>query len=158
MVEVVRLGNIRGAIKVGVKKKEETTQEVVEEDAKDHLEIADALQAQDLFKAYSEVLAQKKRTSLASFFSDPLLEVHSDKIVFKVGSKLIADEINKEVKNLMRFFREKGYALVEVKCEVNAKEVSEYKMFTPEQQFDVMAKDFPILQELKARFNLEIDG
>ena len=99
MVEVVRLGNIRGAIKVGVKKKDEATEEVIEEDATDQLDIADAVQAQDLFKAYSEVLAQKQRTSLASFFSDPLLEVHSDKIVFKVGSKLIADEINMEVKD-----------------------------------------------------------
>ncbi|PCJ66391.1 MAG: hypothetical protein COA58_06335 [Bacteroidetes bacterium] len=111
-----------------------------------------------IFKEYSTQLVAKKRVSLASFFADPLLEIKENRISFTVGSKLVAEEIKEEQRKIIAFFSQKGFNLVELECIVNAIEVSEYKVFTPKQQFDVLAKKHPILKDFESRFNLEIDG
>jgi hypothetical protein len=77
---------------------------------------------------------------------------------FTVGSKLVAEEIKEERRKLIALFAEKGFDLKAIDCIVNALEVSEYKIFTPKQQFDVLAKEYPILKDFESRFNLDIDG
>lgn len=114
--------------------------------------------ATEIFKSYANELGTQKRGSLAAFFSDPLISVADNTVVFTVGSKLVADGIDTEARKIKQYFTKMQYTLQDIECVVNAKEVSEYKVFTPKEQFDVMAKEFPILKEFEERFNLEIDG
>jgi hypothetical protein len=93
---------------------------------------------------------------LASFFADPLIEVLQNNILFTVGSKMVAEEIKEESRKVKAFFAEKGYLMDNLTCTVNAVEVNEYKLFTPKQQFDDMAKEFPLLIDFESRFSLEI--
>ena len=114
--------------------------------------------ATQLFKDYSVKLIAQTRVSLAAFFADPLLEIKEDIILFTVGSKLVAEEIAEEQRKITAFFAQNGCYVKGIECIVNALEVSEYKVFTPKQQFDVLAKEHPMLKDFQSRFNLEIDG
>lgn len=113
--------------------------------------------AKEEFKKFSKVLASQKRVSLSSFFADPLISLEGNIVHFTVGSKLVAEEIKEETRKITELFADSGYKLEAIECKVNAVEISEYKLFTPKQQFDVMAKEFPMLKEFESRFNLEID-
>jgi len=157
VIATVKLGGLRS----GVHRSRATTQKVVkkeEELATDGLKELTLEAATDLFKAYGTELIAQKRSSLAAFFSDPLIKVASGVVTFTVGSKLVADGIGEETRKIRQYFSKASYTLEAIECRVNAKEVSEYKVFTPKEQFDVMAKEFPILKEFEERFNLEIDG
>ena len=68
------------------------------------------------------------------------------------------DQINEEQRKIVRHFAENGYKLDSIKGIINAAKVSEYKIFTPKQQFDVMAKEFPLLKDFEERFNLDFNG
>ena len=122
------------------------------------LKVPQGEDARTLFKEYAAQLASQKRVSLAAFFADPLLEIIDGVVHFTVGSKLVAEEIKEERHKLNSLFIQKGFDLKAIECIVNAQEISEYKVFTPKQQFDVLAKEFPILKDFESRFNLEIDG
>ena len=113
--------------------------------------------SKDILKEYAQKLISGKRASLASFFADPLIEVLQNNILFTVGSKMVAEEIKEESRKVKALFAEKGYLLDNLTCTVNAVEVNEYKLFTPKQQFDDMAKEFPLLADFESRFNLEIE-
>ena len=138
--------------------KEEEAKEEEEIEKEDGLKDPTKEDALVVFKEFAAKLATKKRVSLASFFADPLLEMKDGVVHFTVGSKLVAEEIKEERRKLIGLFAEKGFDLKAVECIVNAQEISEYKVFTPKQQFDVLAKEFPILKDFESRFNLEIDG
>ena len=113
--------------------------------------------SKDILKEYAKKLIIDKRASLASFFADPLIEVIQNNILFTVGSKMVAEEIKEESRKVKALFAEKGYLMHNLTCTVNAVEVNEYKLFTPKQQFDDMAKEFPLLADFESRFSLEIE-
>lgn len=117
----------------------------------------DARIARTLFVEFAKTLTQEKRGSIASFFADPLIEVNDHIVVFTVGSKIVAEEIEKLKKRAKLLFADQGFLLADIECKVNAAEISEYKVFTPQQKFEVMSKKHPILKDFAARFNLEIN-
>ncbi|MEY2925365.1 MAG: hypothetical protein RLZZ337_1915 [Bacteroidota bacterium] len=118
----------------------------------------DTNSAKSFFADYAQELLKQKRRSLASFLADPIIEVRATEVIFTVGSKNVAVELEEETQKFIKVAAEKGWQLTTVSTKVNAAQVSEYKVFTPKQQFDVMAKEYPILKEFESRFNLDFDA
>ncbi len=111
-----------------------------------------------LFISYAQELTTQKRTSLAAFLSDPLLKIgDNNTVIFTVGSKIVETEIKEEAVKIVAHFEKNGYALNKLNCKVNAKQISDYKMFTPRQQFDSFAEKYPKLNDFAERFYLDFD-
>lgn len=156
-VETVKLGGLRSSMQRNrnVETKAKDGDNAIEVAAE--LATLDVSKATELLKLYAEKLEDEKRGSLAAFFADPIVALEADQVSITVGSKIVENEIMAEQHKLVRYFAEKGYKLSSLYCIVNAKEVSEYKIFTPKQQFEAMMKDVPILEDFASRFNLEIE-
>lgn len=159
-METVRLGGLRSTMKkISPVSKD---REQIEEEAKNketplELKSFDLETARLLFIEFSKTLIQEKRGGIASFFADPLIEVKGDVVIFTVGSKIVADGIKDLRQRAKVLFADKGYLLTDIECVVNAVEISQYKVFTPQQKFDVMTKKHPVLKDFADRFNLEIE-
>ncbi len=155
-METVRIGGLRNAL-VRQQTKPETEKKASVDEASSNLKDIEVSSAKSLVKAYVKIAEQNKQRSLAAFFADPLLEVNDAQIVFTVGSKTVAQEIENEAEKLKQTAAKQGYAIRGIRAQVNAVKVSEYKIFTPKQQFDVMAKTNPVLKDFESRFNLTFD-
>lgn len=114
--------------------------------------------AKRLFLSYAKELTTQKRTSLAAFLADPLLTMkENNTVVFTVGSKIVESEITEETAKILAHFEANGYAIRKLECKVNAKQISEYKVFSPKQQFDALAKEYPKLTDFAERFYLDFE-
>jgi hypothetical protein len=103
-------------------------------------------------------LTAQKRTSLAAFLTDPLITLtNKNAITFTVGSKIVESEITDASALIVAHFQSNGFALEKLQCKVNAKLISDYKMFTPKQQFVDFAKKYPKLNDFAERFYLDFD-
>lgn len=115
-------------------------------------------EAKRLFLSYAQELTTQKRTSLAAFLADPLLTMRENNtVVFIVGSKIVESEITEEIPKIVAHFEASGYVLKNLTCKVNAKKISEYKVFSPKQQFEAIAKEYPKLTDFAERFYLDFD-
>jgi hypothetical protein len=154
----VRLGGLKNAMSRNFlsKSKEEETPKAQTSNSIE-LKPIDLEEARSLMKSYAKVAESKNQRSLAAFFADPLLEVLDGRMVFTVGSKTVALEVNAEAEKIKIAAATDGFEIISIDCKVNATKVSEYKIFTPQQQFDVMAKDHPALKEFESRFNLDFN-
>ena len=95
---------------------------------------------------------------MAAFLSDPLLKIgDNNTVTFTVGSKIVESEIKEEAVKIVAHFEKNGYALNKLHCIVNAKQISDYKMFTPKQQFDSFAEKYPKLNDFAEMFYLDFD-
>ena len=160
MVESVRIGGLRNIMQKHKQKAKTEAPKVALQEEKPEYNLKEFTleEAKVLFQEYAVQLSKQKRRGLAAFFSDPLLEVEGSKITFTVGSNIVAQDIEEEKLRLKKYFASKGYLLEEVASKVNAAEITEYKVFTPKQQFDALAKEYPILKDFESRFNLDIDA
>ncbi|MDB4107500.1 hypothetical protein N8368_03470 [Bacteroidia bacterium] len=156
-IETVKIGGLRSVMS-RTRPKEQKTKVVEKNIGTKGLLAVDKNTAKKVFKDFAVELTKEKRVSLAAFFADPLIEVADNKVNFTVGSKLVAEEIKGERRRIIKLFANQGYELEALECIVNVAEINEYKVFTPKQQFEVMAKKYPMLKEFQYRFNLEIDG
>ena len=121
------------------------------------LKSIDETSAKEMFKTYADILVAEKRGSLAAFFADPLLKVADDTITITVGSKIVENQIIEDKIKLIRHFAAAGYRLSDLECVVNATEISEYKIFSPKEQFAVLAREYPALSDFASRFNLDFE-
>jgi hypothetical protein len=121
------------------------------------LKSIDETSAKEMFKKYADILVAEKRGSLAAFFADPLLKVADDTITITVGSKIVENQIIEDKIKLIRHFAAAGYRLSGLECVVNATEISEYKVFSPKEQFAVLAREYPALSDFASRFNLDFE-
>jgi hypothetical protein len=121
------------------------------------LKSIDETSAKEMFKKYADILVAEKRGSLAAFFADPLLKVADDTITITVGSKIVENQIIEDKIKLIRHFAAAGYRLSGLECVVNATEISEYKIFSPKEQFAVLAREYPALYDFASRFNLDFE-
>lgn len=121
------------------------------------LKSIDETSAKEMFKKYADILVAEKRGSLAAFFADPLLKVADDTITITVGSKIVENQIIEDKIKLIRHFAAAGYRLSDLECVVNATEISEYKIFSPKEQFAVLAREYPALSDFASRFNLDFE-
>ena len=121
------------------------------------LKSIDETSAKEMFKKYADILVAEKRGSLAAFFADPLLKVADDTITITVGSKIVETQIIEDKIKLIRHFAAAGYRLSGLECVVNATEISEYKIFSPKEQFAVLAREYPALSDFASRFNLDFE-
>ncbi len=121
------------------------------------LKSIDETSAKEMFKKYADILVDEKRGSLAAFFADPLLKVADDTITITVGSKIVENQIIEDKIKLIRHFAAAGYRLSGLECVVNATEISEYKIFSPKEQFAVLAREYPALSDFASRFNLDFE-
>jgi hypothetical protein len=121
------------------------------------LKSIDETSAKEMCKKYADILVAEKRGSLAAFFADPLLKVADDTITITVGSKIVENQIIEDKIKLIRHFAAAGYRLSGLECVVNATEISEYKIFSPKEQFAVLAREYPALSDFASRFNLDFE-
>ena len=156
--ETVRLGGLRHALrqkKATPKVKENPVLAYTQEDS---VKIyPDKLQALELSKEYSGIALKKNMRSLAAFLADPIMEVEDGHITYTVGSKTVAQSLLDEQERFKKMALTRSYTIERISCNVNAAKVSEYKIFTPKQQFEVMAKQNPLLKDLQARFDLDFE-
>ncbi|MDC3407153.1 hypothetical protein OAZ27_05625 [Bacteroidia bacterium] len=161
--EVVRIGGLKNMMKsVGVKSNvsEPISGDIPESEAINNnpLKSLTLDDSRRLFVSYAQELTVPKRTSLAAFLSDPLLKIgDNNTVIFTVGSKIVESEIKEEAVKIVAHFEKNGYALSKLNCIVNAKQISDYKMFTPKQQFDSFAEKYPKLNDFAERFYLDFD-
>ncbi len=160
-METVRLGGLRNVLK----RSKLNESEKVKSADKPHInESVEGLNPLDLstavilLKEYSQLLVNANRKSLASFFADPIAELKNNHLMLTVGSKMAAQDIEEEHNKLRQFAASKGYIMLKIKCSINAAKVSDYKVFTPKQQFDVLVKKYPMLKEFENRFNLDFNA
>lgn len=156
--ETVKIGGLRSAAKRGRSNKVDTKSEISAEPKVDTFNTLTDKIARKLLKDLSLELSKEKKDSVASFLNDPLLQVQDNSIHMTVGSRLISESIRELSPRIKKYFESTGYLLNELKCTVNATEIEEYKVFTPEQKFAQMAKEFPVLKDFASRFNLDING
>ena len=164
--EVVRIGGLKNMMKtVGVKSQTSESEshqsakrsdtEVSDDSSLKELTLEDAKR---LFLSYAQELTAQKRTSLAAFLTDPLITLtNKNAITFTVGSKIVESEITDATALIVAHFQSNGFALEKLQCKVNAKLISDYKMFTPKQQFVDFAKKYPKLNDFAERFYLDFD-
>ncbi len=156
-IGTVKTGGLRSVMS-RTRPKEQKTKVEEKSIASEDLLAIDKSTAKKIFNDFAAELTKDKRVSLAAFFADPLIEVAENRVNFTVGSKLVAEEIRGERRRIIKLFANQGYELEALECTVNVAEINDYKVFTPKQQFEVMAKKYPMLKEFQNRFNLEIDG
>ena len=156
-LETVKIGGLRSSMQRNRNVEKKAKDETVAKSVNVVLAALDVAKAKEILRLYSEKLEDDKRGSLAAFFADPILELEADEVSITVGSKIVENEIMAEQKKIVLYFAEQGYALSSLICIVNAKVVSEYKIFTPEQQFEAMIKEVPILEDFARRFNLKLE-
>ena len=164
--EVVRIGGLKNMMKtVGVKSQTSDSESIQSATPSEPETSDDSLlkeltleDAKRLFLSYAQELTAQKRTSLAAFLTDPLITM-ADKnaITFTVGSKIVESEITDATAMIIAHFQSNGFALEKLQCKVNAKQISDYKMFTPKQQFEDFAKKYPKLNDFAERFYLDFD-
>lgn len=94
---------------------------------------------------------------MSAFFTDPIYHLEEEKLIFTVGSKTVAKGVEEEQKAFNTFLIKKGYKSLAIECLIDAAKVQEYKIFTPKQEFEQLAKDYPSLMEFAKRFNLTFD-
>ena len=164
--EVVRIGGLKNMMKtVDVKSQTSESEshqsltqsdtDVSEDSSLKELTLEDAKR---LFLSYAQELTAQKRTSLAAFLTDPLITLtNKNAITFTVGSKIVESEITDASALIVAHFQSNGFALEKLQCKVNAKLISDYKMFTPKQQFVDFAKKYPKLNDFAERFYLDFD-
>ena len=164
--EVVRIGGLKNMMKtVDVKSQTSESEshqsltqsdtDVSEDSSLKELTLEDAKR---LFLSYAQELTAQKRTSLAAFLTDPLITLtNKNAITFTVGSKIVESEIKDASALIVAHFQSNGFALEKLQCKVNAKLISDYKMFTPKQQFVDFAKKYPKLNDFAERFYLDFD-
>lgn len=150
------MGGLRRALKPqGQTKKVEAKEETIEvkEDAKAITES----EFRALLSEFGSELSKGGKRSLAASINDPLLTFNNDTAHFIVGSKLVVSEFEASERDFNRKIIRAGFKPPKYSFKINATKVGEYKVFTPKQQFEVMAKQFPILNDFRSRFNLNID-
>lgn len=160
--EVVRIGGLKNMMKtVGVKSQPFDSQPISAPSTKsvnDSLKDLTLEDAKRLFLSYAKELTNQKRTSLAAFLADPLLTMgENNTVIFTVGSRIVESEITEETTKIVAHFEANGYALSKLECKVNAKQISEYKVFSPKQQFEALTKEYPKLTDFAERFYLDFD-
>ncbi len=160
MVETVRIGGLRNILQKHKQAAQVVKQEVAVQEEKSDYNLKEFTleEATVLFKEYAANLIKAKKRGLAAFFADPLLAVDGSKVTFTVGSNIVAQGIEEEQRKIKKYFSTKGFLLESIESKVNAAEINEYKVFTPKQQFDALAKEYPILKDFENRFNLDIDA
>lgn len=160
VTETVRLGGIRSSIikNTSGPKLENSLPEVKEAKGVLANKIMNEQEAKAFFAEYAQRLASQNRRSLSAFLADPILVVNQDKITFTVGSKNVAKDIEDETMKIIKQAAQEGWVIATIETLVDAVKVSDYQVFTPKQQFDVLAKDFPILKDFEERFNLDFDA
>ena len=96
------------------------------------------------------------RKGLASYLKDPLFHFEESSTILKVGSKALKNELDESFNQLKNQLRSEGLNW-DFGIEINPKAVNEYKLFTPKQQYDALAKEYPPLKEFEQRFGLDFD-
>ncbi|MFY0643700.1 MAG: hypothetical protein JXR19_04470 [Bacteroidia bacterium] len=134
----------------------EEVQEEVVPDEKLELKPISAESLSSRIAQLADDIFKQGRKGLASYLKDPLYDFTDSQTTFKVGSKTLKNELEDTFTKLQRNFASEGVQWDFI-VEINAQAVNEYKLFTPKQQFDALAKEYPPLKEFEQRFGLDFD-
>lgn len=162
MVSTVRIGSIQsilqdkeGAVEQKVVKKEEEVEFELSrsQDFKPLLE----RDAKRILMEYADVLLKEQRRGLAAYLQDPVFKLEGDALKLIVGSKTLLKELEEDMRKLIKAFHLQHFD-PKIELILNAQKVEEYKVFTPKQKFDALAKKNPVLKDFENRFGLDFDS
>lgn len=100
---------------------------------------------------------KQQRRGLAAYLQDPIFSVQDNSIKITVGSKTLLRELEDDMHHLMKAFHLQ-HLDPKIELILNAQKVEEYKVFTPKQKFEALAKKNPILKDFEGRFGLDFDA
>ena len=154
----MRIGSIADALKTSKPKVIEAVPEQAQKESEEivYKPLAEE-NARELLTSYAQHLQEKGRKALASYFVDPVFHWKEGDLEFVVGSKTLRTDLENNEMHLISFINAAGYN-PSISYVINAEEISAYKLFTPKQQFDAIAQDYPILKEFEERFGLDFDA
>jgi hypothetical protein len=109
------------------------------------------------FKEITPLLINKNKKVVAAYLGNPLLSVQNGDVTFTISSIFVQESIESEWRHIKNEAQKRGIELKGCKFIHNAEKLAEYNPVTPQQQFEVLTKKYPLLQELKERFDLYID-
>jgi len=109
------------------------------------------------FKEISHLLINKSKKVVGAYLGNPLLSVENGDITFIISSNFVQESIESEWKNIKVEAQKRGVQLKDCIFIHDAEKLAEYNPVTPHQQWEVLTKKYPLLQELKERFDLYID-
>lgn len=156
MVSTVRIGSLKQALSAQPIKEKEVEQVALAEETQSDLKPPSEKDFEEFSRHYAAKLAKSQKRGLAAFYKDPLYKLEGDKLTFIVGSKTLKNEIEGDLPSFSKQLNKKGFNLT-VDFQINAEKVAEYKLFTPKQQYDALAKKYPELKEFAQRFGLDFD-
>ncbi len=154
----MRIGSLKEVLKKPIKAEVQAKEErkVEEKPAALSYSQASEKEVRSVLKVLATQLQTEQKMSLYSYFIDPILKVVDNKVEFILGSKSLKFEIEEAKHRIQKAFNDSGYN-PDFKLSINVKKVEEYKVFTPKQQFEALAKKHPVLKEFEERFGLDFD-
>lgn len=161
MVSTIRIGSINQVLQDRTlgKKKEVKEVETISEvkDNSTSFNLPELAMVKELLKDYADDLMKAQRRGLGAYLIDPVVKLEENTLYFTVGSKSLLIEMQDELSKLKQLFNSKQIDPV-IEIQLNAQKVQEYKVFTPKQKFDALAKKNPALKDFENRFGLDFDA
>lgn len=112
----------------------------------------------NVFLSYlADVFQKQQRRVLASYFAKPLFSIEEGNLMFTIPSKLIQTAIEENILWIKAEAQNKGLSILNISTQIDAAKVESYNPTTPQQHFESLAKEFPILEDFRQRFHLEIE-
>lgn len=152
VVAPVRVGSIKDALKRVAQPEVPRSKSA----PKKELKPAQSEQVHQALVMLVEQLKKKGKRALAAYLSDPMMEVRDGEVRFTVASKTLEKEIAECWNSLAKMLNSQGHS-ASLDIVIDAQKVQEYKLFTPQEQFEALCKDYPKLQEFKERFGLDLE-
>lgn len=113
--------------------------------------------ALSFFKEISQLLINKNKKVVGAYLGNPLLSLQNGDVIFTISSNFVKESIDSEWRHIKNEAQKRGIELKDCKFIHDAEKLAEYNPVTPQQQWEVLTKKYPLLQELKERFDLYID-
>ena len=108
---------------------------------------------------YSEQMKKEGRMTLSVALSKRAPEIESENLIaFVVDSVSMEKDFNENKTNLLTYLRKNlSNFKIDLKVEVNVNQKDDNNPYTPSEKFKKLAEKNPMLNELKKKFDLEID-
>jgi hypothetical protein len=105
----------------------------------------------------ADLFLEQNKKIVGAYLKKPLVEVENGVIVFTISSQFIQNSLENDFRWIRLQAQNRGFYIDSLKFIYDVKKVEEYNPVTPQQQFEVLAKQYPLLAELKNRFGLVIE-
>lgn len=157
MVKVGKINEIKSSVDVkNYQKKEQNDENNVR--IQENLPLINDKAAVNKFlNEIADLFLEQNKKVVGAYLKKPLVEVANGTLVFTISSEFIQNSMENDFRWIRLQAQKRGFDIQALKFNYDVKKVEEYNPVTPQQQFEVLAKEFPLLTELKNRFDLIIE-